>query len=125
MALGVLCATLPLAATVGAAAWLVPLWIAGGAGNGGMNIYANVLVARRTPERSRGRAYATVGATVNGAAMGGYLAGGPLVELLPIRPLVAGIGAAGLVVVGLLVPPVVRSVGRERASAVQRALRVQ
>ena len=112
--LAVMCATLPAAATVTTAMWLVPLWIVGGAGNGGLNVYANVLLARRVPEPVRGRAYATVGATVHGAGLAGYAAGGLLVEALPIRPLVAVLGAAGLTVVGLLVHPAVRTVRRER-----------
>jgi MFS family permease len=117
MTLGGLSAAVAVAATVGSAAWLVPLWIAGGACNGGLNVYANVLLARRVPEPVRGRAYATLGATVHGAGMAGYAAGGPLVERLPIQPLVAGIGLAGLVVVGLLALPVLRAVRRERGSA--------
>jgi MFS family permease len=115
--LAVMCATLPAAASVGAAGWLVPLWIVGGMGNGGVNVFANVLVAHRIPDRARGRAYATVGAAVQGAALAGYAAGGPLVDLLPIRPLVAGIGTAGLIVVAMLVPTVVRSVRSERTEA--------
>jgi MFS family permease len=111
-----ICAVLPLAATVPTAAWLLPLWIIGGACNGGPNVFGNVLLARRTPEAVRGRAYATLGATVHGAGMAGYASGGLLVELLPIRPLVAGLGFAGLVVIGALVWPVVRTVRRERAA---------
>jgi MFS family permease len=117
IALGGLCAMLPLAATVSAAAWLIPLWIVGGAGNGGLNVFANVLFARRTPGSSRGRAYATLGATVHGAGMGGYAVGGLLVESLPIRPLVAGLGLAGLMVVALLAGPVARTVRRERGAS--------
>jgi MFS family permease len=115
--LGGLCIVIALAATVGAAGWLVPLWIVGGVCNGGLNVYNGVLLARRSPGHSLGRAYATIGATVHGAGMAGYAAGGLLAEVLPIRPLVAGLGLAGLAVVGLLVPPVVRTVRRERATA--------
>jgi MFS family permease len=115
--LGMLCAAVALAATVGSAVWLVPLWIAGGGANGGLNVFSSVLMAHRTPEASRGRAFATVGAAVQGAGMAGYLAGGPLVEALATRPLVAGLGLAGLAVVGLLAVPVVRAVRRERVVA--------
>jgi len=114
--LAVMCATLPVAAGVEAAAWLIPLWIVGGMGNGGVNVLANMLVAHRTAEQSRGSAYAMVGAAAHGASLVGYAAGGPLVDLLPIRPLVAGIGVMGLAVVAVLVAPVVRAVRSERGA---------
>jgi MFS family permease len=119
-ALAGLCAMLPLAAMVGAAVWLIPLWLIGGAGNGGLNVFGNVLFARRAPEQHRGRAYATLAATVHGAGMAGYAAGGLLVEAFPIRPLVAGLGLAGLTVVALLAGPVARTVRRERAATPAR-----
>ncbi|QSB14368.1 MFS transporter [Natronosporangium hydrolyticum] len=116
MTLGLVCAMFSLAAMVGGPAWLAPLWIIGGLGNGGLNVYASVVVARRAPEQRRGQVYATLGATLHGAAMAGYAGGGLLVEALPIRPLVAGLGLTGLIMVGLLTGPVIRTVRRERRS---------
>ncbi|GAB3186574.1 putative MFS family arabinose efflux permease [Micromonospora palomenae] len=101
-----------LASAVPAAGLLVPLWLVGGAANGGENVFANVLTARRAPEALRARAYATYGAAVQGGSMAGYLAGGALLAVLPPRPLIAVAGAAGLLVVLAFVPVVVRAVRR-------------
>ncbi|MEU4712275.1 MFS transporter [Micromonospora purpureochromogenes] len=101
-----------LASAVPAAGLLVPLWLVGGAANGGENVFATVLTARRAPEALRARAYATYGAAVQGGSMAGYLAGGALLAVLPPRPLIAVAGAAGLLVVLAFVPVVVRAVRR-------------
>ncbi|MER6593546.1 MFS transporter [Micromonospora purpureochromogenes] len=50
-----------LASAVPAAGLLVPLWLVGGAANGGENVFATVLTARRAPEALRARANATYG----------------------------------------------------------------
>jgi MFS family permease len=120
--LGACCAVLPLAATVGAVGLLFPLWIIGGVFNGGMNTFSAVVMGRRVPEHMRGRAFATLGASVQGAGMAGYLAGGVLVEHLPIRPLVAGLGLAGLLVVAALMPSVARTARRERSAVPEATL---
>ncbi|MFG1886804.1 MFS transporter [Micromonospora sp. NPDC049051] len=114
--LGGICLTVLVAAAVPTAALLVPLWLVAGAANGGENVFANLLTARRVPEASRGRAYALYGAAVQGGSMGGYLIGGALLALLSPRPLIAGAGAAGLVAVVAFVPVVVRSARRARAT---------
>ncbi|MDH6464473.1 MFS family permease [Micromonospora sp. A200] len=101
-----------LASAVPAAGLLVPLWLVGGAANGGENVFATVLTARRAPEALRARAYATYGAAVQGGSMAGYLAGGALLAVLPPRPLIAVAGAAGLLVVLAFVPVVVPAVRR-------------
>ncbi|MGN9802929.1 MFS transporter [Micromonospora sp. L32] len=101
-----------LASAVPAAGLLVPLWLVGGAANGGENVFATVLTARRAPEALRARAYATYGAAVQGGSMAGYLAGGALLAVLPPRPLIAVAGVAGLLVVLAFVPIVVRAVRR-------------
>ncbi|MEU1752466.1 MFS transporter [Micromonospora matsumotoense] len=103
-----------LAATVPTAALLVPLWLIGGAANGGDNVFANVLTARRVPEPLRARAYAVIGAAVQGGSMAGYLIGGALLAVLPPRPLIAAAGIAGLLVVLAFVPVVTRAVRRSR-----------
>ncbi|MEW2376843.1 MFS transporter [Micromonospora sp. NPDC047812] len=114
--LGGICLTVVVAAAVPTAALLVPLWLVAGAANGGENVFANLLTARRVPEASRGRAYALYGAAVQGGSMGGYLIGGALLALLAPRPLIAGAGAVGLLVVVAFVPAVARSVRRVRAA---------
>ncbi|MFI5926506.1 MFS transporter [Micromonospora sp. NPDC051543] len=101
-----------LAARVPAAALLVPLWLVGGAANGAGNVFANLLTARRVPEGMRARAYATYGAAVQGGSMGGYLIGGALLTRIPPRPLIAGVGVTGLLVVLLFVPVVARAARR-------------
>ncbi|MEU4774752.1 MFS transporter [Micromonospora sp. NPDC023644] len=113
--LGGICLMVLVAAAVPAAALLVPLWLVAGAANGGENVFANVLTARRVPEAARGRAYAAYGAAVQGGSMGGYLIGGALLAVLSPRPLIAAAGAVGLLVVAAIVPAVVRSVRRARS----------
>ncbi|MGW3806554.1 MFS transporter [Micromonospora sp. NPDC005113] len=101
-----------LAAVVPAASLLVPLWLVGGAANGGENVFANLLTARRVPEAMRARAYASYGAAVQGGSMTGFLVGGALLTVVPPRPLIAAAGGAGLLVVLAFVPVVARVVRR-------------
>ncbi|MEH1167803.1 MFS transporter [Micromonospora sp. CPCC 205539] len=101
-----------LAATVPTAGLLVPLWLVAGAANGGQNVFANLLTARRVPEEMRARAYASYGAAVQGGSMAGYLIGGALLTAVPPRPLIAAAGLAGLLVVLVAVPVVARAVRR-------------
>ncbi|MGW5558841.1 MFS transporter [Micromonospora sp. NPDC003944] len=108
--LGVCSLMVLLAATVPAAGVLVPLWLVGGAANGGENVFANLLTARRVPEAMRARAYASYGAAVQGGSMAGFLIGGALLAAVPPRPLIAGTGLVGLVVVLVFVPVVTRAV---------------
>ncbi|MCI4063752.1 MFS transporter [Micromonospora sp. R77] len=103
-----------LAAAVPAAALLVPLWLLGGAANGGDNVFATVLTARRVPEARRARAYALTGAAVQGGSMVGYLLGGALLAVLPPRPVIAGFGITGLLVVLAFVPVVAGATRRAR-----------
>ncbi|MEU7674564.1 MFS transporter [Micromonospora taraxaci] len=101
-----------LAAGVPTAGLLVPLWLVAGAANGGENVFANLLITRRVPEAMRGRAYASYGAAVQGGSMAGYLVGGVLLTAVSPRPLIAGAGLAGLLVVVAFVPVVARAVRR-------------
>ncbi|MFI7279772.1 MFS transporter [Micromonospora chersina] len=114
--LGGCCLAVLASAAVPAAWLLVPIWLAGGVGNGGDNVFNNLLLARRVPEVARGRAFAIFGAAVQGAGMGGYLIGGLLLEVAPPRPLVAGCGVAGVLVVVAAAWPVRRAVRAERAA---------
>ncbi|MFF5172704.1 MFS transporter [Micromonospora sp. NPDC000089] len=115
--LGGCCLAVLVSAAVPSAWLLVPIWMVGGVGNGGNNIFDNLLLARRVPEAARGRAFALFGAAVQGGGMAGYLIGGLLLEVAEPRPLVAGCGVAGLLVVAVLAWPVRRAVRAERAAA--------
>ncbi|HEX2771473.1 MAG TPA: MFS transporter [Micromonosporaceae bacterium] len=109
------CVIVLVAAGVPAAGWLIPLWLLGGLFNGGMGVFETVVVARRVPPEVRGRAFAAMGAAIQGAAMVGYLLGGLLLEVLAPRPLVAICGVAGLLAVVAVLPMVVRA-GRHEAT---------
>ncbi|SCG47151.1 MFS transporter [Micromonospora inositola] len=114
--LGCCCLAVLASAAVPSAALLVPIWLLGGVANGGDNVFHTLLLARRVPEVARGRAFAVFGAAVQGAGMAGFLVGGLLLELAEPRPLVAGCGVAGLLVVAAVVIPVRRAVRAERAA---------
>ncbi|MEU4476998.1 MFS transporter [Micromonospora sp. NPDC023966] len=114
--LGGCCLAVLASAAVPTAWLLVPIWLAGGVGNGGDNVFNNLLLARRVPEAARGRAYAVFGAAVQGAGMAGYLIGGLLLEVAAPRPLVAGSGVAGVLVVVAAAWPVRRAVRGERTA---------
>lgn len=122
--LGGCCLMVLAAAAVPTALLIVPIFLVGGAFNGGNNVFGNVLMARRVPETARGRAFAIYGGAVQGAAMVGYLTGGLLLELLDPRPLVAAAGLAGLVAVAVLLVPLSRAARAERAARLpERAAR--
>ncbi|MFI7304534.1 MFS transporter [Micromonospora aurantiaca] len=120
--LGGCCLAVLVSAAVPSAWLLVPIWLAGGVANGGNNVFDQLLLARRVPEASRGRAFAVFGAAAQGAAMGGYLVGGLLLEVAGPRVLIAGCGVAGLLVVVALLGPVRRAVRAERTVARATAL---
>jgi MFS family permease len=85
-------------ASVSGASWLIPLWVVGGLGNGGTNVLVMVIVAGRAPNRSRGRAFAVLGSTVQAAGLLGLAAAGPLVDRYDPRLLVASAAALSLIV---------------------------
>ena len=91
------CVPVVVAAAVPGPFWIVPLWVAGGVCNGGINVFIMVIVAGRTPSAARGRAFASLNAAVQGAGMIGLLAAGPLVDRIDPRLLVAAVGTFGLV----------------------------
>ncbi|MBU2667723.1 MFS transporter [Actinoplanes bogorensis] len=91
------CLPMVVGATVPGPGWLFPLWIAGGICNGGINVFVMVIIAGRTPGSVHGRAFAALGAAVQGAGVIGLLAAGPLVDQFDARLLVAAAGAFGLV----------------------------
>ncbi|MFI5894240.1 MFS transporter [Actinoplanes sp. NPDC051513] len=109
------CAPLIGSAVVGNALWLIPLWIVGGAFNGGINVFVMVIVAGRAPAAAHGRAFAMVSAAIQGAALIGLLAAGPLVEQFDPRWLLAAAGGLGLLA-ALAAMPLVR---RAKATEVE------
>jgi len=110
------CVAVLIGSAVPAAYLLVPLWLVGGAFNGGENVLSNVFMARRVPEHARGQAFAALNGAVQGAALVGYLIGGLLLERFAPRPLVAAVALAGIAIVVIVAVPVARVVRRERAA---------
>lgn len=119
--LAVLCVITVGLAGVPAIGWLVPGYVIGGIANGGMNVIAGVLVARRVPAVAHGRAFALFGAVANGANAVGFLLGGVLLGVLPVRAAIAGPGLTGLVVTLVFGVPLLRATARERAATVPPA----
>ncbi|WP_341718548.1 MFS transporter [Micromonospora sp. FIMYZ51] len=120
--LGGCCLMVLASVTVPVALLLVPIWLLGGVCNGGDNVLHNMVVARRVPEAVRGRAFAAIGAAVQGAAMVGYLIGGLLLEVSEPRPLIVGCGVAGLLVLLGFVRPVRRAIRAERSRVAAMSL---
>ncbi len=115
--LALTCLGVALMAAVPAAAWLAPVSVLGGAGNGGVNVAAGVLLGRRVPAAMRGRAFAVFGAVASGGTVAGYLLGGALLGVLPVRALIAAAGLGGLAVTAACALPVLRASARERGTA--------
>ena len=107
------CGVIVAGAAAGSATLLIALWLIGGACNGLLNVSTTVVIARRVPERVRGRAFAAFGSAIQGAGMAGLLAGGVLLDRFDTRVLIAGAGAAGLTAVAACVPSVISAVRRE------------
>jgi MFS family permease len=97
--------------------WLVPLYIIGGGFNGVLNSVAGLLLARRVPAESRGRAMGMFAGTANGAVAVGYVVAGLLMQVLTPRQCVAASGLAGVLTMAALAVPILRAVKRP-----QRAL---
>ena len=108
-ALGVLALAVLLIGTVPGALWIVPIYLVGGAQNGGLNVLVGTLMGRRVPAPARGRAAAALAMRVQAGAMTGYLAGGLLLEVASPRAIVLGCGALGLATVLAVLPFVLRA----------------
>ncbi|HEX3488330.1 MAG TPA: MFS transporter [Streptosporangiaceae bacterium] len=115
--LALTCLSVAAFAVVPAVGWLVPVSLLGGLGNGGVNNAAGVLIGRRAPAAARGQAFAVLGAVASAATTVGYLLGGLLLALIPVRPAIAVAGLAGLAVTAAFALPVLRASRRERAQA--------
>jgi MFS family permease len=116
-ALAVASLAVAVMAAVPDAGWLVPVFVVGGLGNGGLNVAAAVLLGRRAPAAARGHAFAVYGAVVNGASVAGYLLAGLVLNIVPERAGIAGAGLFGLAATGAFAPPVLRAARRSRADA--------
>jgi MFS family permease len=113
--LALTCLSVAAFALAPAVGWLVPVSLLGGLGNGGVNNAAGVLIGRRAPAAARGQAFAVLGAVVSAATTAGYLLGGLLLALIPVRATIAAAGLAGLAVTAAFALPVLRASRRERA----------
>ncbi|MDP9798851.1 MFS family permease [Catenuloplanes nepalensis] len=111
------CLAIAAMAIFPAVLWVAPLYLIGGFFNGGLNVQQNVLVARRTPAESHGRAFAILVGWIQGANLTGYALAGFMLEVLDPRTLVFALGAAGVTVCALVAVPIVRAIHRERATA--------
>ncbi|GAB7040929.1 MULTISPECIES: MFS transporter [Catenuloplanes] len=111
------CLAVAAMAVFPAVLWVAPLYLVGGFFNGGLNVQQNVLVARRVPAESHGRAFAILGGWVQGAGLAGYALAGFLLEALAPRTLVFALGTAGVLICALVAVPIVRTIHRERRPA--------
>jgi MFS family permease len=112
--LALTCLSAALTATAGSVGWLVPISVIGGLANGGVNNAVGLLVGRRAPAAARGHAFAVLYAVTSAATTLGYLAGGLLLALMPVRAAIAAAGLAGLTVTAAFTLPVLRAAARER-----------
>ncbi|GAB3655435.1 MFS transporter [Glycomyces tarimensis] len=92
---------------------LVPINLIGGVFNAGENSALGIAVARRVPERFRGRANASIGAKVNGATLSGYFLGGVLSTFLEVRTSFLIVGLVSVAIVALCVPGIRRATRAE------------
>src|SRR5215469_7364464 len=95
-----------------AAAVLIPVSIAGGVGNGLLNVCVATLVMTRSDERVRGRVSAALGAVTNGAGIASLVAGGGLAAVIApqqIFLLASALGGVVTVVTAVQVMRVTRT----------------
>lgn len=92
--------------------WLVPLEVAGGIGNGLLNVAIGALLLARAPEDLRGRVSATVNGAANAAMLGALALGGALAAELSPRTIFAIAAVAGALCVAATWAPLARAVER-------------
>lgn len=97
--------------------WLAPLYIVAGGFNGALNSVVGLLLARRVPARSRGRAAGLLNGTANGAVAVGYVLAGLLLQVLTPRQCVAAAGLAGVLTMAALAVPILRAAKRPQPTA--------
>jgi MFS family permease len=102
--------------------WLGPAWLLGGALNGAENVQIGVMLGSRVRPEVRGQASATFNSIAGGANGFGFLLGGALLTIASPRTIIVACGLAGLAVVGIFSPSLVRAIRREQqAMAAQPA----
>jgi MFS family permease len=106
-----------VASTVPNVLWLVPLYIVAGGFNGALNSVVGLLMARRVPPRSRGRASGLLNGFSNGAVAVGYVLAGLLLQVLTPRQCVAASGLAGVLTMAALAVPILRAAKRPQPAA--------
>jgi MFS family permease len=120
-ALALDCVAVAIMAAAPGVAWLIPVNVLGGLGNGGFNVATSVLLGRRVPAAVRGRAGAAYGAVVNAAAVSGYLLGGLLLAAIPVRACIAAAGLSGLGLTAGFAVPLLRATGQSLRGRAARA----
>ncbi|GIF74252.1 MFS transporter [Asanoa siamensis] len=115
--LGATCVPVVISAAAPGVWLVVLLWLAGGLLNGGLGVFSNILVARRVPERARGRAFAGLNAAANGGAMFGYVLAGALLGPFSPRALVFAFGLAGVLAVLAAAVPVTRAIRQQEVTS--------
>jgi len=115
--LALACLAVAVMAVVPDAGWLVPVFIIGGLGNGGLNVAAAVLLGRRAPAAARGHAFAVYGAVTNGASVTGYLLAGLVLNVLSVRACIAAAGLFGLAATAAFARPLLQAARRSRKVA--------
>jgi MFS family permease len=101
--------------------WLGPAWLLGGALNGIENVRIGVMLGRRVQPEVRGHASAMFNSIAGGASTFGFLLGGALLTIASPRAIIIACGLAGLAVVGIFSPPLVRAIRREQAMTAEPA----
>jgi MFS family permease len=105
-----------VASAVPTVLWLVPLYLVGGVFNGGLNSVVGLLVARRVPAGSRGRAMGVLSGASNAAVTVGYVSAGLLMQVLTPRQCLAASGLAGVLTMVAFAVPIMRAARRPHAA---------
>ena len=113
----IIAAALGAVAAVPSVGWLVPLELAGGFGNGVVNVAVGTLLLTRAPDALRGRVSAAVNGAANAAALGALALGGALAALLTPRTIFALAAVGGALCIALTAVPLTRAVGRQSPAA--------
>lgn len=116
-----LSAMLLLFSAVPGPAWLLPVSLLGGIGNGAANVGASALVVLRAPAEARGRVGAAVGGLTAAVSLASLALGGVLSTALAPRLVFLLSGASSLTAVLALAPAVLRRVARSAPRATQDA----
>lgn len=108
-AVGLVCLAVIATGTAQGPWWIVPCFLAGGVGNGSMQVLTSTLIGRRAPATALGRASTALTVRVQGAMLLGFIAGGVLLGVASPRWIVLGCGVLGLLTALALLPLVVRA----------------